>query len=119
MKFKHWDLWLFSTRLLGILLIAISIVQFIYFTNNSNNDYRIFAIIFLSAIFLTIISTIISVANSWFYSNPKLYQVEPGYEPHVGVIIPTCGEPIKMVLNTLTSVLQQDWPKEKLIAVVS
>jgi cellulose synthase (UDP-forming) len=37
----------------------------------------------------------------------------------VGVIIPTCGEPVPMALRTVSSVLEQDWPKNRLVVVVS
>src|SRR5205085_5598561 len=39
--------------------------------------------------------------------------------PDVAVIIPTCGEPVSMVLRTVLSVLDQDYPRERLIVVIS
>jgi cellulose synthase (UDP-forming) len=35
------------------------------------------------------------------------------------VIVPTCGEPVPMVLRTIVSVLEQDWPADRLLVVVS
>ena len=37
----------------------------------------------------------------------------------VAVIIPCCGESVPMILRTVVSVLEQDWPAEKLTVVVS
>jgi cellulose synthase (UDP-forming) len=45
--------------------------------------------------------------------------VARGAEPHVGVIIPTCGEAVPMILRTVVSVLEQDWPADRLTVVVS
>jgi glycosyl transferase family 2 len=39
--------------------------------------------------------------------------------PEVAVIIPTCGEPIPMVLRTVLSVLDQNYPIDRMIVVVS
>jgi cellulose synthase (UDP-forming) len=39
--------------------------------------------------------------------------------PKVAVIIPTCGEPVPMVLRTVLSVLDQDYPSESRIVIVS
>jgi cellulose synthase (UDP-forming) len=47
-----------------------------------------------------------------------LRRLEQGDEPTVAVLIPTCGEPIEMVLATLRSVVGQDWPQEKLVIVL-
>jgi cellulose synthase (UDP-forming) len=40
-------------------------------------------------------------------------------EPHVGIIIPTCGESVPMILRTVASVLEQDWPQDRMTVVVS
>src|SRR4029077_14088035 len=42
-----------------------------------------------------------------------------GDEPQVAVLIPTCGEPVPMILRTVQSVLEQDWPLEQMVVVVS
>jgi cellulose synthase (UDP-forming) len=39
--------------------------------------------------------------------------------PDVAVVIPTCGEPVPMVLRTVLSVFDQDYPSERLIVIVS
>jgi cellulose synthase (UDP-forming) len=39
--------------------------------------------------------------------------------PIVAVIIPTCGEPVSMVLRTVLSVLGQDYPSERMLVIVS
>src|SRR5262249_21379012 len=44
--------------------------------------------------------------------------LERGGQPTVAVLIPTCGEPIGMVIATIRSVVEQDWPRTKLVIVV-
>ncbi len=117
--FKKIDKWLLCTRALGVLLIIASFVQFLYFSQNLNERYPIYADVFLVAILITIFSTIISVVNSWHYSKPMGYVVHYGHEPIVGVLIPCYGEPVAMIRNTINSVLKQNWPIEKLLIVVS
>src|SRR5262249_45335092 len=60
----------------------------------------------------------LSIVNSWQVARPVLRRLESGAEPTVAVLIPTCGEPVEMVLATLTSVLEQDWPHDRLVIVL-
>ncbi len=113
------DYWLLITRISGLLLIILSVAQFSLLVKGRNLEYPLLSYSFLSAILFTIISTIISVFNSWFYKEPILYTVNPGFEPKVGVIVPTCGEPTEMVIKTIESVLSQNWPIKKLKIVIS
>ncbi len=68
----------------------------------------------------TIATGLLSVANSWWRSAPLPRPLpETADVPLVGVIVPTCGEPVPMILRTVKSVLEQDWPREAVVAVVS
>jgi len=67
----------------------------------------------------TLAHMLLSVVNSWWRTAPAPRLLAAGGEPIVGVIIPTCGEPIPMVLRTIVSVLEQDWPHDRLVIVVS
>ena len=67
----------------------------------------------------TLAHVLLSVVNSWHRSAPTPRPLPVGEEPAVGVIIPTCGEPVPMVLRTIVSVLEQDWPHDRLVVVVS
>ena len=67
----------------------------------------------------TIGSALLSVLNSWQRRVPERAPLPHGEEPLVGVIIPTCGEPVAMILRTVVSILQQDWPPERMVIVVS
>lgn len=67
----------------------------------------------------SMISWWVTAFNAWSRHVPAPRPVPAGDEPTVAVIIPTCGEPIPMVLRTVTSVLEQDWPADRLVVVVS
>jgi cellulose synthase (UDP-forming) len=50
---------------------------------------------------------------------PERRPLPRGEEPLVGIIVPCCGEPVGMILRTVTSVLEQDWPLQRMAIVVS
>ncbi len=77
------------------------------------------AVPFAAANLFTICLGLLTVANSWARTTPTPVLQPVGKEPLVGVIVPTCGEPIAMILRTITSVLEQDWPADRLVIVVS
>lgn len=74
-----------------------------------------FALAGLTTATMTFITTI----NHWHYRNPEKRLVPAGREPEVAVIIPTYGEPPRMVYETAKSVLEQDYPTEKIRLAVS
>jgi cellulose synthase/poly-beta-1,6-N-acetylglucosamine synthase-like glycosyltransferase len=75
---------------------------------------------FAIANLFTIATGLLSVANSWRRVVPPPRPLDASEEaPLVGVLIPTCGEPVPMILRTIESVLEQDWPRERLVVVVS
>jgi cellulose synthase (UDP-forming) len=74
---------------------------------------------FLVANLFTLATTLLSIVNHWWRAVPDPHPLAYGQEPPVGIIIPCCGEPVPMVLRTIASVLEQDWPQEWMTIVVS
>ena len=74
---------------------------------------------FAAASAFSLTSMLLTIANNWVRSVPESRIVATGAEPHVAVIVPTCGENIPMILRTVRSVLEQDWPLNRLTVVVS
>ncbi len=74
---------------------------------------------FLVANVFTLLTTLLSIFNHWWRAVPDPHPLPHGQEPPVGIIIPCCGEPVPMVLRTIASVLRQDWPRERMVIVVS
>ena len=67
----------------------------------------------------TLATGLLAVFNSWWRVAPKPTSVPSGSEPAVGVIVTACGEPVPMIMRTVVSVLDQGWPLERLVLVVS
>lgn len=74
---------------------------------------------FLAANVFTLATTLLSIFNHWWRTVPDPHPLPSGDEPAVGVIVPCCGEPVPMILRTIASVLEQDWPHERMLIVVS
>jgi cellulose synthase (UDP-forming) len=74
---------------------------------------------FLIATMIVVVALLISVVNRWQRATPVPAPVPVGEEPLVGVIIPTLGEPLALLERTVRSVLDQDWPAERLWVLVS
>jgi cellulose synthase (UDP-forming) len=68
---------------------------------------------------LSVLYALVMVCNQWQREVPPPRLLEHGLEPLVAVIIPTCGEPTRMILRTVQSVFEQDYPHERLIVIVS
>src|SRR5436853_5625980 len=107
-------------RAAAIVLAAASVWYLPWMLRSLNPGAPWIAWPFAVANVFTIASGLLSVANSWWRSAPPPRPLlESADVPLVGVIVPTCGEPVPMILRTIESVLEQDWPCERLVVVVS
>jgi cellulose synthase (UDP-forming) len=109
--------WLLRCAGVGYLLAAAIYVSWLFTSLNRHLPWLAWP--FLAANLFTLATTLLSIFNHWWRAVPNPHPLPRGQEPTVGVIIPCCGEPVPMVLRTVTSVLEQDWPREKLVIVVS
>ena len=74
---------------------------------------------FLLANLLSAACVTLSVVNGWSTKVTPRRPIAGPDAPEVAVIIPTWGEPVPMVLRTVLSVLEQDYPRDRLHLVVS
>jgi len=74
---------------------------------------------FAIASLMTAIMSLVTVINHWQREAPQRHPVPRGEEPQVAVVIPTYGEPGRMVYETARSVLEQDYPPEAVSLVIS
>lgn len=74
---------------------------------------------FALANLLVVVTTLLAGVNNWVRSVPAHREVELAAEPWVACIVPTCGEPLGITERTLRSVLEQDWPHERLVLLLS
>jgi len=106
-------------RLAGLFVIAAALWYVPWLLGHANWDAPWLSVPFVAANLLVAASTVITALNNWDRSVPPLLPVPEGAEPKVVIIIPTYGETSRMVQATLASVLEQDWPHEQLVVVVS
>lgn len=106
-------------RVAGVVLIVASLWYVPWMIGALNSGVLWLAWPFAIANLFTILTGLLSVANSWQRRVPERHPVPRGREPVVGVIVPVCGEPLPLVLRTILSVLEQDWPLDRLVVVVS
>ena len=74
---------------------------------------------FLTATVIVCLASVVSIVNRWHRATPVPAPVPDGEEPRVAVIVPTLGEPLTLLERTIRSVLDQDWPAEKLWILIS
>jgi len=83
-----------------------------------NGELALLALAYAGGHLIISANLILTAVNNWVRRHPPLRVLRTG-EPLVGVLIPTAGEPLAMVERTVRSVLEQDWPLERLRVVVS
>jgi cellulose synthase (UDP-forming) len=106
-------------RAAGLLLIVAMCIYVPWVVMVLDHDRPWVAWPFLAATVLSISSMVLTVVTSWNRRVPSPRPVARGEEPHVGVIIPTCNEPVGMILRTVESILAQDWPVDRITIIVS
>src|SRR5438309_5159994 len=106
-------------RAVGLLLVVTIVLYTPWMLESLNGGAAWLAWPFAIANLFSIAYALLAVFNAWSRSVPEARPLAHGAEPHVGVIIPTCGEPVPMILRTVLSVLEQDWPADRLTVVVS
>ena len=106
-------------RLSGVLVMALMLFYVPWLFTHLNTAIPWLAWPFLVANILSAVCVTLSVFNGWSAKvTPRRPFVGPK-APEVAVIIPTWGEPVPMVLRTVLSVLEDDYPRDCLHVVVS
>lgn len=106
-------------RAAGLLLVATTLLYAPWMLTSLNGDVPWLAWPFAVANLFSLAYGLLAVVNAWSREVPARRPLPRGHEPHVAVVVPTCGEPVPMILRTIRSVVEQDWPAEKLTIVVS
>ncbi len=109
--------WLVRGAGLAYLLAALVYVPWLYAALNREIPWLSWP--FFAANLFTLLTTFLSVANHWWRAVPEPHPLPHGGEPKVGIIVPCCGEPVGMILRTVSSIMRQDWPRERMVIVVS
>ncbi len=106
-------------RLAGVLLFIVTAWYLPWMLQNLNWEVPWLSIPFALASLLMALMAVVTVINHWHYSVPEEHLAPAGEEPQVAVIIPTYGEPPPMLYQTARSVLDQDYPQDKILLFIS
>lgn len=106
-------------RAVGVILILTTLLYVPWMLSSLNSQLAWLAWPFAAANLFSLGYALLAVVNSWSRHAPPRRPLPEGAEPTVAVIIPTCRESVPMILRTVASVFEQDWPADKLLVVVS
>lgn len=106
-------------RAAGLLLLVTMSLYLSWMLTSLNPRAPWLAWPFAAANVFSIVYAAVTVVNAWSRRVPERRPLPAGVEPPVAVIVPTCGEPVPMILRTIVSVFDQDWPAGQLTVVVS
>ncbi|HEU4658569.1 MAG TPA: glycosyltransferase [Capillimicrobium sp.] len=106
-------------RLAGVLLMAAMLAYLPWMFTHLSAAHPWLAWPFAAASVLSAICLTVSVINGWTSRVTPPRPLRGDDVPAVAVIVPTCGEPVEMVLRTVLSVRGQDYPADRLVVVVS
>ncbi len=106
-------------RLAGVILVAATAFYLPWMLRSLNGTTPWLSYPFLAANLFTLAAGLLAVFNGWSRLVPERRPLPRGDEPVVAVIVPTCNEPVPLILRTIESVYEQDWPADRLVVVVS
>jgi hypothetical protein len=85
----------------GLLLLFTTLLYLPWMLTSLNERTPWLAYPFAAANVFSLAYGLLSVINSWTRRAPQRRPAPRGAEPHVGIIVPTCGEGVPMVLRTV------------------
>jgi hypothetical protein len=86
-------------RTVGVLLVLTTIFYTSWMLSSLNHRAPWLAWPFAAANLFSMVYGLLAVYNAWSRKVPEPRPLAHREEPHVGVIIPTCGEPVPMILR--------------------
>jgi cellulose synthase (UDP-forming) len=106
-------------RVSGVMLMGLMLVYLPWLFGHLNWQLPWLALPFAAASVLSAACLALSVFNGWRSRVTTPRPLVGLTVPEAAVIIPTWGEPVAMVLRTVLSVLEQDYPIDRMRVVVS
>lgn len=103
----------------GLLLVGLMLFYLPWMFGHLNSAVAWMAWPFAGASALSALCLALSVFNGWHSHITPPRPLTGPIVPEVAVLIPTWGEPVAMVLRTVLSVLEQDYPPDRMHVVVS
>jgi cellulose synthase (UDP-forming) len=108
-----------AVRLAGVMLLVATALYVPWMLSSLNDAVPWLAWPFAITNLFTLATGVLAVFNAWWRTAPTPSPLATGAEPSVAVIVTACAEPVPMILRTISSVLDQDWPRDRLVLIVS
>lgn len=108
-----------SLRAAGVFLVVATAFYVPWMWMSLNTDAPWLSWPFVITNTFSVLYTLIVVCNQWQRRIPPPRILADGDEPLVALIIPTCREPVRLILRTVQSVYEQDYPADRLVVIVS
>jgi cellulose synthase (UDP-forming) len=108
-------------RLFGLLFAAViawNLLWTVQHINFGSPSTILFSLLFLCALVLTNIGAFLNIYNNWHYRSVRPRKFAGPVAPEVAVIIPTCGEPVDIIMRTINSVFGQRWRSDRLAIII-
>ncbi len=106
-------------RVAAVLLVAATAFYVPWMWTSLNQDAPWLSWSFVVTNTFSVFYSLVVVSNQWSREAPAHRLLAPGAEPMVAVIIPTCNEPVAMILRTVESIYEQEYPNDRIVIVVS
>ena len=106
-------------RLAGVILVAATAFYLPWMLRSLDATTPWLSYPFLAANLFTLAAGLLAVFNGWSRLVPERRPLPEATSRSSAVIVPTCNEPVPLILRTIESVYEQDWPADRLVVVVS
>jgi cellulose synthase (UDP-forming) len=107
------------TRISAIIALLAYGIYISYILTGINFEYPLLSVLYIVFNLLALMLFALSIFNTWTAEIPRPILPPINSLPKVAVIIPTWSEPVDMIRNTVMSILQQDYPQNKIVLVIS
>ncbi len=107
------------TRVVSVAVLALMAIYLPWMFTHLATDRMWLAGPFAAASMFSAMCLLLSIVNGWTHHITPLRPLAGADAPLVGIIIPTYAEPVPMVLRTVLSVIEQDYPSRSRVIVVS
>ncbi|WP_420645276.1 glycosyltransferase [Candidatus Leptofilum sp.] len=110
---------IWALRATGILMVFVGECYLLHSLQVTIDEFSFITALHFFGTFGTFLVMLLSFLNQLRSKNNKLPRPLPGELPYVAAVIPTYGEPLNILQDTLLSLKQLNYPKEKLFIVIS
>jgi len=117
--FREYVTGIWLQRMVGLVMLFAGESYVLHSVQVTLQSFSLIALIHLCGVTGMFIATVLSYFNQLLPKNHKVAPPLPQELPHVAVIIPTYGEPVDIVANTIAAVSELDYPADHLYVIVA